>query len=79
MSQPPHFDEHNELMQALSLIADGQTLTRHYIIITIGLDGRPLVGTTIEDVGALHRTLAQLSAFEEHVEEVTELEEPRKQ
>lgn len=76
MTAPPHAKEHHELLQLLAKATEKSDLVGHVILITLGFDGRPCVGSSIPNPGAVLEILTQLGAASDALETVTEIDMP---
>lgn len=76
MTAPPHTKEHHELLQLLAKAIENSKLVDHVILITIGFDSRPCVGSSIPNPGAVLEILSHLGAATNALENITEIDMP---
>lgn len=76
MTAPPHAKEHHELLQLLAKATENSKLVDHVVLITIGFDSRPCVGSSIPNPGTVLEILTQLGAATDALETVTEIDMP---
>lgn len=57
---PSHRQEHDELMQLIAKVAGSSQLIDAMVLITIGRDGRPCLGSDVEDPRVVLSILQQL-------------------
>lgn len=57
---PAHAAEHNDLMQLVAKVTDQSELIACVILVTVGADGRPMIGSDLETPEAVLNVLAQV-------------------
>lgn len=70
---PAHAAEHNQLMQLIAKVTDRSELIGAAILITIGHDGRPCVGSDLDSPATIHKVLREIAAAEDQVVNVSEI------
>lgn len=76
-SAPAHAAEHDQLMQLLAKVTDRSELIGAVILITIGCDGRPCVGSDLDSPATIHKVLREIAAAEDQIADVSEVKMPR--
>ncbi len=77
MSKPTHYRQHDELMQLVVKAAKSSDLISAVIVVTVGRDGRPAVGSNIESPALISDILRQLGEAEDSIEGVVEVAVPK--
>lgn len=74
---PAHAAEHDALMQLLAKVTDRSQLIGAVILVTIGHDGRPCVGSDLDSPATIHKVLREIGEAEGLVADVSEVKVPR--
>lgn len=74
---PIHAAEHDQLMQLLAKVTDRSQLIGAVILITIGHDGRPCVGSDLDSPETIHKVLREIAEAEDQIADVSEVGTPR--
>lgn len=77
MNSPPvHAAEHDELLRLLAKATERSTTVHGVILITIGTDGRPCLGSDLGDPKVIHQVLRQIGGAEDKIANVAEVDIP---
>lgn len=74
---PAHATEHDQLMQLLAKVTCNSELIAAVVLITIGHDGRPCVGSDMDSPAMIHKALREIGAAEDQVADVSQVKVPR--
>lgn len=74
---PIHAEEHTQLMQLVAKVTDKSRLIQAVIIITVGADGRPMVGSDLGDPGLVFGVLQQVMMAHDQIATVTNVDVPK--
>lgn len=77
MTIPAHATEHNELLQLLGKATDKSQLIGAVVLITVGIDGRPMVGSNLGHEDEVYYLLRRLVAAEDQIAAVDKVDVPR--
>ncbi len=69
MSRPAHADQHDELIEILAKMVEKCKLIEYVVMVTIGFDGRPVVGGNLDDSSQISDLFRQLVAAEDKISE----------
>jgi hypothetical protein len=76
MSVPAHAKEHNDLMVLLAKQIETSKFIEGAILITIGKDGRPCVGSNITSVPYVMELMRALGGAEDQIDSVVKVSIP---
>lgn len=74
---PIHADEHEQLMQLIAKVTDKSEKIMAIILITVGTDGRPMIGSDLGDPGPVFAVLAQVTAAHGHIDNIVKVAVPK--
>lgn len=74
---PAHAKEHDDLITLVAKITDSSKLIAGCIVVTIGVDGRPVVGGNLGTTAQIMNVLRQLAAAEDQIADVYKIDTPR--
>lgn len=77
MTAPRHSAEHTELMQLLARATEKSETIAYSVLVTVGVDGRPMVGTDLDSPEAVVEVLAQVVGAYSEIEQVTSVDIPK--
>lgn len=74
---PAHVAEHDQLMQLVAKVLSQSELIGAMILVTIGTDGRPCVGSDLDSPATIHRVLREIAAAEDQIADISEVKVPK--
>ena len=69
-----HAPEHEELMQLVVRLFENFELIEDVVVVTLGFDGRVIVGSSMNEPSETHRLLREVGAWEDKIEFVEPVE-----
>lgn len=74
---PIHAEEHTQLMQLIAKVTDKSEKIMAVIVITVGADGRPMVGSDLGGPGFVFGVLQQVMAAHDQIATITNIDVPK--
>lgn len=74
---PTHVAEHEALMQLVAKVTGRSELIAAVVLITIGHDGRPCVGSNIDSPAMMHKALREIGEAEDQIVSMFQVRVPR--
>lgn len=74
---PAHAAEHDQLMQLLAKATRNSELIAAIVLITIGVDGRPCVGSDMDSPAMIHKALREIGEAEDQIADVSQVRVPK--